>query len=472
MKFVWICGVICLPILTLVDRTIALPLSEIAKIVEPITVLINNSNKSQGTGVIIGHQGKQYTILTAAHVVCGKNYYNSCDRNSTYTINVGDRQHSANFSNIKLLPERLDLALIRFNSDRTHPVAKIGDSSQLAIGMTAFVAGFPVPTTAIERSLFITHEGKIVAVASGNRRINKNGYGTIYNTTTLPGMSGGGVFNERGELIAIHGQGDRDPETGNKTGNNLGIPIATFVRLASKVGIDTSNNNVAIAAPKTADDYLITGVSKYYDGNKQGSVTDFSKAIQLDTKSALAFYQRGYIRNSLGLKQAALTDLTRAIELDPKYSKAYYQSGTIRAETDDKNGAASDFDRTIALDPNHQKAYARRGMMRDKLGNFAGAVSDYTVAIKLDAKQAQLYYLRGLARYSLGEKQAAIADYDRAIALNRNYAVCYYQRGIARNALQDKAGAKNDLRQAARLFQMLGNTALYNEVNSLLERIQ
>jgi Tfp pilus assembly protein PilF/V8-like Glu-specific endopeptidase len=472
MKFAGICGIICLQMLALVDRTIALPLSEVAKIVEPITVLINNSNTSQGTGVIIGHQGKQYTILTAAHVLCGKDYYNSCDRNSTYTINIGDRQYSANFSNIKLLPERLDLALVRFNSDRTYPVAKIGNSSQLTIGMTAFVAGFPVPTIAIERSLFITHEGKIVAVASSDRRINKNGYGTIYNTTTLPGMSGGGVFNDRGELIAIHGQGDRDPETGNKTGNNLGIPIASFVRLASKVGIDTANNKIAIAAPKTADDYLITGVSKYYDGNKQGSLIDFSKAIQLDTKSALAFYQRGFIRNSLGLKQAALTDLSRAIELEPKYTKAYYQRGTIRAEANDRNGAVSDFDRTIALDPKYQKAYVRRGMIRDKLGDFAGAVSDYTVAIELDAKPAQLYYLRGLARYNSGNKQAAIADYDRAIALNRNYAVCYYQRGIARNALQDKSGAKNDLLRAAKLFQKLGNTVLYNEVNSLLEQMQ
>jgi tetratricopeptide (TPR) repeat protein len=329
-----------------------------------------------------------------------------------------------------------------------------------------------VPTVAIERSLFITHEGKIVAVASGNRRINKNGYGTIYNTTTLPGMSGGGVFNDRGELIAIHGQGDRDPETGNKTGNNLGIPIANFVRLASKVGIDTVNNNVEIAAPKTADDYLITGVSKYYDGNKQGSLTDFSKAIQLDNRSALAFYQRGYIRNNLGLKQAALTDLSRAIELDPKYTKAYYQRGIIRAETNDNNGAASDLDRAIALDPKYLKAYNRRGMVRDKLGDFAGAVSDYTVAIELAPKQANLYYLRGLAHYNSGNKQAAIADYDRAIQLNRNYAICYYQRGIARNALQDKLGSKSDLRQAAKLFKMLGNTALYNEVNSLLERMQ
>ncbi len=456
----------------LVDRTIALPLSEIAKIAEPITVRIENSNASQGTGVIIEHQGDRYTVLTAAHVLCGKDYYHSCDRSSTYKIYTGDRQYLAKFNNIKLLPDRLDLAIVQFNSDRIYPVAKIGDSSQLAIGISAFVAGFPVPTTAIEKSVFIVHEGKVVAVASGNRRINKNGYGTIYNTNTLPGMSGGGVFNDRGELIAIHGQGDRDPETGNKTGNNLGIPIASFVRLAGKIGIAATNPNVAIAAPKTADDYIITGVSKYYDGNKQGSLTDFSKAIQLDPKSAISFYQRGYIRNNLGLKQAALTDLTRAIALEPKYTKAYYLRGIIKSELDEKNSAVSDFDRAISLDPTYLKAYLQRGIIRDKLGDFAGAVADYTVAIKIDVKQANLYYRRGLAHYNFGNKKTAISDYDRAIQLNRNYAICYYQRGIARYALQDKPGAISDLRQAARIFQMLGNTALYQEATSLLQRMQ
>ena len=155
MKVAWICRIICLQIVTLGDRTIGLPLSEIAKIAEPITILINNSNKSQDTGVIIGHEGKQYTILTAAHVVCGKDYYHSCDCHSNYTLNIGNRRYTAKFNNIKLLSERVDLALIRFNSDRTCPVAKIGDSSQLAIGMTAFIAGFSVSTVAaIERLLW------------------------------------------------------------------------------------------------------------------------------------------------------------------------------------------------------------------------------------------------------------------------------------------------------------------------------
>ncbi len=408
--------------------------------------------------------------MTAAHIVCGKNYH-TCDRSAKYKIITTDTEYSTGFNSVKVLPDRIDLAIVKFSSDRIYPVAKLGNSSQLKIGMMAYVAGFPAPTQAIEKSLFIAHEGKIVAVASGTRRINKNGYGTIYNTQTLSGMSGGGVFNDRGELIAIHGQGDRDAD-GNKTGNNLGIPIDSFVRLASKVGLSTTASIPRIASPTTADDYLIAGVAKYYDGNKQGSVADLSRAIQLaPNKSALAYYQRGLIRSDIGVKQLAMADFDRAIHIDPNYTRAYYRRGLIKAELGERSGALSDFDRAIAIDPTYLKPYLGRATLRAETKAYRGAIADYTVALRLDSKQASVYYQRGLARYNSGDKPAAIADFDRAIALNRLYAIAYYRRGVVRSELQNKQGARTDLQQAVQIFTQLGNQALVEEVNGVLDRL-
>ena len=49
---------------------------------------------------------------------------------------------------------------------------------------------------------------------------------------TIPGMSGGLVFDTQGDVIGIHGRGDRSGAdgTGQKTGFNLAIPINTFRR--------------------------------------------------------------------------------------------------------------------------------------------------------------------------------------------------------------------------------------------------
>jgi|GEM_PF-5355401 len=69
-------------------------------------------------------------------------------------------------------------------------------------------------------------------VLTTNRPLN-GGYSLVYSNNTLPGMSGGSVFNEAGETIAIHGKGDikESTQTSNvnntirlKTGFNLSIP--------------------------------------------------------------------------------------------------------------------------------------------------------------------------------------------------------------------------------------------------------
>jgi hypothetical protein len=49
-------------------------------------------------------------------------------------------------------------------------------------------------------------------------------------------MSGGPVLNTNGEVVGIHGRGDRDANTGVKTGFNAGITIAKFAELARDVG--------------------------------------------------------------------------------------------------------------------------------------------------------------------------------------------------------------------------------------------
>lgn len=55
-------------------------------------------------------------------------------------------------------------------------------------------------------------------------------------------MSGGAVLNQNGELVAIHGRGDREKnaqgEFGQKTGFNLGIPVNRFATIASNLGVN------------------------------------------------------------------------------------------------------------------------------------------------------------------------------------------------------------------------------------------
>ena len=198
----------------------ALPSTEISKIAKSITVQV--SHQSPGSGVLIKKEGETYTVLTAAHVVSQAN---------KYEIVTADGQRY-NGSTIKTLPD-VDLALVQFKSNKNYTTAKVGNSDQTTEGNRVYVAGFPVAKAAISRSIYLFTEGIVNANATEPLR---DGYALAYSNNTLPGMSGGAVINENGELVGIHGRGDTaenfqtnsiNPGIVVKTGFNLGIPINT-----------------------------------------------------------------------------------------------------------------------------------------------------------------------------------------------------------------------------------------------------
>lgn len=247
----------------LVQTQVAVALSptEVNKIAKEITVLIQSKKPRYGSGVIIKKEGNVYTVLTAAHVV---------DVADTYEIITPDgRRNAVNYNTMKMLPG-VDLAMVQFTSSANYIVAKIGNSDGSAEGTTAYVAGFPAPSFAINQSIYNFSDGRITANAS---RPLRDGYALVYSNNTSEGMSGGALLNEQGELIGIHGRADKDTKE-IKTGFNLGVPINTFLKLSATQGSGgVSRPNPVNTTKSKADDLYILGVDKYNKGDFKGAIS-------------------------------------------------------------------------------------------------------------------------------------------------------------------------------------------------------
>ncbi|GAB4296759.1 MAG: hypothetical protein Fur0025_34510 [Oscillatoriaceae cyanobacterium] len=202
---------------------------DVAKTALEVTVMVDGC--AAGSGMIYRREGNTYSVLTAHHVV--KDAQITC-----LIITPDGFRHNANPQVTVPVPD-VDLAVMTFTSDKDYKLAKWGDSDKVAAGQTVYVAGAPEPTEAIPNRTIIAPDGKIIGKISQPNQ----GYSLIYNNITQPGMSGGPVLDDQGKVIGVHGQGDRD-DTGRKTGQNLAIPIATFLdatkTVTAKKGTDSN----------------------------------------------------------------------------------------------------------------------------------------------------------------------------------------------------------------------------------------
>ena len=199
---------------------------------------------------------------------------------------------------------------------------------------------------------------------------------------------------------------------------------------------------------KSAEDYFKRGNDKFAQGDLDGAIADFTEAIRLKPKYALAYNNRGYAKCLKEDFDGAIVDLNEAIRLNPKYAQAYYNRGYAKDEKGDFDGAIADLNEAIRLKPKYALAYNNRGFAKYQKRDLDGAIADYTEAIRLRPKYAQAYNNRGIAKYQREELDAAIADYTEAICLKPKYAKAYYNRGIAKGRKGNSDEAIADFDQA------------------------
>ncbi len=446
-----LCGSIAL--VSYVLPAAALSPVEIQRIAKQTTIQITGCDF--GSGVIIRKNGNIYTVLTVAHNFQKSGCMVTAPDNTKYPV-----------ERIKTFPNSVDLAVFTFNSNKDYQVAKLIDNSdRIETGETIYVSGFAL-STAIKSSVFTSVKGD---VASNPPTQQEKGYSLIYSNNTLPGQSGGPVWNDRGELIAIHGLGDVDSksqETINanvrvKTGYNLGITVNTFIKLAATVGISGYAPVTLATREKSVENLLASAIVKLKKGDTQGMLGDLDRVISLDPQNARAYSFRGVAKDDLGDRQGAIADYDRAITLDPNYADTYLYRGIAKNNLDNKQGALADYSRAIALNPKYVIAYLNRGVLKSKLDDENGAIADYNQVITLNPNYADAYYNRGQAKLRLNEYKGAFADYDRAIAIDPNHADAYLSRGIAKSQSGNSQDAIQEYKKAAELYKRQGNATKY-----------
>lgn len=386
--------------------------TEVGQIAKNVTVLIDGQDT--GSGVMIQRSGQTYTVLTAWHVLENPGNYS--------IVPTTGKRYALNYQSVRRL-QGVDLAIAQFTSSVPYNTAQLGDSNTLQEGMTIYVSGFPGAGSTISASSYNFTQGQLTARSNGTKN---NGYTLVYTNKTLPGMSGGPVFNPEGQLVGIHGSADGESQTLEKlnsrvfvkTGFNLGIPINTFVSLASPLlNLSAAAKNQVATRPDPVTAPPAVNLQSRSKSLPEQPI-EATKTARVETNSsgvgeifiqALNDYQEGNL-------SAALAGTTQAIRQNSNFAPAYSLRGSIRYTQQDLSGALNDFNQAIRLDSRLAGAYLGRGLAQSALGNPQAAIADYTQALQF-GDDILAYYNRGIVQYNQGQKQQAIQDLQKSADL-------------------------------------------------------
>jgi tetratricopeptide (TPR) repeat protein len=134
--------------------------------------------------------------------------------------------------------------------------------------------------------------------------------------------------------------------------------------------------------------------------NFDNAIDDLSIAIQIDSTSSLAYWQRAVCQakinefnasqgTNIDLKSAnVLGDLSDAIRLAPKNAFLYYNRGNLYAMRNDYQRAIDDYTRAIELDNHLAEAWYNRGLARIHAKNISDGIADLSKAGELGLYQA------------------------------------------------------------------------------------
>ena len=416
--------------------------ASVARIAAAITVRIEGS--TQGSGVIIQREGNRYTVLTAWHVVSGNR---PGEEVGIYTPD--GKQHQLEQGSIQRLGE-VDMAVLSFASGSSYQIAEVGDIKKVKYGQPIYVAGFPLNNSQNLRY----EDGEVVA----NAEIGiDQGYQLLYDNKTESGMSGGVLLNSDGNLVGLHGRGERDEQASNgkelvmKTGVNQGIPITYYKLFANGDPVVIVKN-----AATSVDDYLAQAkASQTRKGREQTVIKLTNQALAL-RPSFEGYFLRAYAKYDLKKYQEAIADYTKSIEINPQKPVSYNNRGNAKQKSKDYQGAIADFNKAIAINPKYAPAYMNRGIVKYDLEDYQGAIADYNKAIAINPKYAIAFNNRGNAKAELGDNKEAIADFNRAIAINSRYADAFSNRGISKYELKDYQGAMADYNKAIEINPQFG----------------
>lgn len=214
--------------------------TELIERIRPMVMAINNLSEnglgSSGSGVIYKYEDGWYYMVTNDHVT----------RDFSELVLTYERnglQFTIEDEAIEFLggDPTTDVAILRFQSEQTFPIASFADYFELRVGQTVFAIGSPLGGGP---GNFLYLNSVTTGIISGVSRFFQettglgefSGFVIQHDAAINPGNSGGALFTSDGSFIGINTfKIDRSNSGRNLEGLGFAVPSNTIIRVARDI---------------------------------------------------------------------------------------------------------------------------------------------------------------------------------------------------------------------------------------------
>ncbi|MGZ3429505.1 MAG: tetratricopeptide repeat protein [Polyangia bacterium] len=142
----------------------------------------------------------------------------------------------------------------------------------------------------------------------------------------------------------------------------------------------------AAAEPPPGDDWYQIGCAREDEGDSDGAIAAYRRAIEADAAHVDAFINLGRLLHERGDTEAALQSYQTALTLRPDDARAAFNLGVVLEDVERLDDAAAAYQRAIDADPRAADAHYNLAGVFERLGDRAAALRHLKTYKKLTGR--------------------------------------------------------------------------------------